>query len=176
MLSPWAPNTQHTLGLGDDSIASFSSRGGANAVAGQAGKPNVTAPGENVIILQPNDYYAIGSGTSFSGPLAAGGVGLLVQLAQNLKQQGRIGVSPKTLVLNGQFENTLMATATALGGVPTQDQGSGVVNLTAAATRFKAGDFAAPRAAPDQPAEPKKKKPFGFTLRPEADGVPLFKK
>jgi subtilisin family serine protease len=44
---------------------------------------SVAAPGEGVVTLYPGNNYAEGWGTSFSAPLVAGGVALLIQLGGN---------------------------------------------------------------------------------------------
>ena len=81
----------------NDGIASFSSRGPVTVDASNRRKPNVVAPGVNVISSIPGDSYGMMSGTSMAAPHVAGAVVLLwsafpslvrnVDETQNLLQQ-----------------------------------------------------------------------------------------
>lgn len=64
-----ASNTRETVKPDDDRIASFSSRGpGDNGEL----KPDVTAPGQDVLVGTRRGGYTRSSGTSFASPMAAG--------------------------------------------------------------------------------------------------------
>lgn len=77
-----------SLGVGAtdsrDGIASFSSRGPAKWKTGEIIKPDVSAPGVDVISALPNGKYAAWSGTSMAAPHAAGLAALLFQAKPNL--------------------------------------------------------------------------------------------
>ncbi len=70
-----------------DSIASFSSRGSISIDGSNRIKPNVSAPGVQVLSSTPGGNYASFSGTSMAGPHAAGVVALLISAAPSLAGQ-----------------------------------------------------------------------------------------
>lgn len=87
-----ALDDKNTVGRGDDDVASFSSRG-AKDVKDELNKPDILAPGVNIISLRsPNSYldklqksarvdndYFVLSGTSMATPICAGICALIKQ-------------------------------------------------------------------------------------------------
>ncbi len=95
----------------DDTIASYSSRG--PTYDGRV-KPDVVAPGSNIISTWPENRLRGSSGTSMAAPQVSGQAALL------LSKQDR---SPS------QLKNTIMQTSDDLG-YPENFQGSGRINIT----------------------------------------------
>ncbi|MBS7250978.1 MAG: S8 family serine peptidase [Candidatus Freyarchaeota archaeon] len=105
-------------GFGYTSISSFSSRGPTDD---KRAKPDIVAPGENLITLS-NDGIRIRSfsGTSASTPVVSGAIALLLDNNSNVSW-----VSPNTV------KAALMVTAKDLGLNPFS-QGAGLINISRA--------------------------------------------
>jgi len=112
-------------------IASFSSRG--NVIANNSGimKPNVTAPGVDILSSIPGNQYAFFSGTSMAGPHTVGTVALMI--CANPLLAGEVD----------QIENIIEATAHPVmtldgcGGdgttsIPNNTYGWGIIDALAA--------------------------------------------
>lgn len=124
-----------TSGLGDNSdMASFSSWG---PLPDFTLKPDVSAPGVDVISLANNNEYTTMSGTSMAGPFVAGAAALVKQrLAKtNPELQGAALVAAvKALLMNTANPQTQAGYDTP---VSPRRQGSGQINV-GAATRSQA--------------------------------------
>ena len=119
-----AIDDKRTVSILDDVIADFSSRGPA---LGRVSKPDVVAPGVNVISLNTDASYLPGdrllslkepyakmSGTSMSTPLVAGIAALLYGKNPNYKPE--------------QLKELLLKNARRLSGVRL-DEGNGIVDV-----------------------------------------------
>jgi subtilisin family serine protease/PKD repeat protein len=97
-------------------ISSFSSRGpGPGGII----KPDIVAPGENIIIAAPNNRWVQGSGTSFSAPIVAGIAALILQYDPDLDPY--------------EVKNILLTSAEDRGtSGPDNDYGYGFVDTIAA--------------------------------------------
>lgn len=83
-------------------IANFSSRGPTDD--GRM-KPEIVAPGEQVWVTSTSGSFRKGNGTSFSAPLAAGGVALLLQMNPKLTPQEMRDLLQKTARAKGTPDN-----------------------------------------------------------------------
>lgn len=84
-------------------IANFSSRGPTDD--GRM-KPEIVAPGEQVWVVSTSGKYRKANGTSFSAPMAAGGVALLLQMNPDLSPQAIRDLLQKTARPKGKPGNT----------------------------------------------------------------------
>lgn len=96
----------HVISVGATSIAgkiaNFSSRGPTDD--GRM-KPEIVAPGEQVWVSSSSGRYSRSNGTSFSAPMAAGGVALLLQMDPKLSPQGMRDLLQKTARSKGKPDN-----------------------------------------------------------------------
>ncbi|MGN9842885.1 S8 family peptidase [Nonomuraea sp. H19] len=100
----------------EDELAPFSSKG--PITAGQAVKPDVTAPGVEIAAARPGGGTATLSGTSMATPHVAGAAALL--------RQARPGLTA------GELKSLLMATARPGQDIPVDAQGAGRIDVAAA--------------------------------------------
>lgn len=132
-LTVGAADDKGTLDRSDDAIASFSSRGPTsfdNLI-----KPDVVAPGVNIMAADARGGYRSMSGTSMATPMVAGIVAML--------RQARPDLDP------AQIKDILMANADPLAQGDANTQGKGMVDP------HKALDNApAPPPPPEPPAPP----------------------
>ncbi|MBS1963696.1 MAG: S8 family serine peptidase [Bdellovibrionales bacterium] len=84
--SPGACPQSYAIGATDanDTVASFSSRGPVVWKTGTLQKPNVSAPGVNVLSAAPGGKYQTMSGTSMATPHVAGLLTLIYQVMPNI--------------------------------------------------------------------------------------------
>lgn len=88
-----ASNTRDTVSQNDDSIANFSSRGpGDNGEM----KPDVAAPGQDVVVGTRRGGYARSSGTSFASPIAAGVIATWIEANPKLNVTDVQGIIAET--------------------------------------------------------------------------------
>jgi serine protease AprX len=145
--NPWviavgAADTQGTMSLSDDTVASFSARQGGNfntrgidLVAPGVGVVSLGVPGSYVYQNNPSaqvgDGYLRGSGTSQAAAVVSGATALLL--------------SQRPLLTPNQVKALLIKGATKLPGQEIAAQGNGELNVTASAALSPEG------AAPVQP-------------------------
>ena len=130
---PWvitvgSTDDQGTVGLGDDVVSSFSSRG--PTYTDGVVKPDVVVPGRSLVSLRApgsaadatypafvDGTYRRGTGTSFSAGIVSGAAAVLL--------------AADPTASNDRIKFALTSTARSLGA-PATEQGAGVVDLTAA--------------------------------------------
>jgi subtilisin family serine protease len=139
-LDPERTSIDHTAA---DSISGFSSRGPSK---NGALKPDITAPGSNIISAS----YTTGgggttaSGTSMSSPHIAG-VGAVMQQRNREEQLGLTGAEVAALIMNYAQPAIFEGTGAAKATVPLTRQGAGRVNMVSSGTGelvARAGDIA----------------------------------
>ena len=131
---PWvitvgSTDDRGTVGLGDDAVSSFSSRG--PTYTDGIVKPDVVVPGRSLVSLRSpgsaadeafpafvDGTYRRGSGTSFSAGIVSGAAAVLR--------------AADPTASNDRIKFALMSTARPLAGASATEQGAGVVDLTKA--------------------------------------------
>lgn len=112
----------------DDVLAVFSSRGplqGADWV-----KPNLTAPGVDVLSSMPEGTYGIMSGTSMAGPHVAGAVALMWSANPGLR--GEIQRTREILNNTARTDQGLITSCPGAADTPSTSSGYGLLNAYAA--------------------------------------------
>lgn len=108
---------------GSTSMASFSSSG---IRSDYTIKPDLTAPGVGIPVnsfdYKYNDVQTFADGTSFSAPIVAGGIAVLIQALAYYGRNYTVGA----------IKAALIETANPIGNYPIWYQGAGMVNFTAA--------------------------------------------
>ncbi|GAA0270336.1 S8 family serine peptidase [Cryptosporangium japonicum] len=130
-----------TVGAVDDKrvIADFSSRG---PVPGDAeSKPDLMAPGVDVLSAWPGGGYSRLSGTSMATPQVAGVVALVWQAAPSLRGD----IVRTAALLRASAEDATLGTASTCGGSARNVIGAGTVDAAAAVTLARQGEAARPR-------------------------------
>lgn len=123
---------KRTVTISDDSVENTSSRGPA---LGSGAKPDVLAPGDNIMSLRVpgsaldkslprarvGQWYLTLSGTSMAAPICSGVAALLIQ--------------KKPSITPAQVKRALMAIARPLNNTPSNAQGKGLIDAVAAIKR-----------------------------------------
>jgi hypothetical protein len=119
-------------------LAGFSSRGPGRGRL----KPEIVAPGANIISTTPYNSYGSDNGTSMAAPAVVGGLGLLYQRYQQI-----YGTKPESALMKPLLCNS----ATDLGPAgPDYGYGFGFMNLNRAIQVLDAGNFYKDSAANQQ--------------------------
>ncbi|EXG79494.1 S8 family serine peptidase [Cryptosporangium arvum] len=130
-----------TVGAVDDKkvVAGFSSRG---PVPGDAeSKPDLTAPGVDVLSAWPGGGYSRLSGTSMATPQVAGVVALIWQAAPSLRGD----IVRTAALLRASTQNATLGSAPSCGGNARNVLGAGTVDAAAAVTLARQGEATRPR-------------------------------
>ncbi|MFG1920687.1 S8 family serine peptidase [Cryptosporangium sp. NPDC048952] len=130
-----------TVGAVDDKkvIARFSSRG---PVPGDAeSKPDLVAPGVDVLSAWPGGGYSRLSGTSMATPQVAGVVALVWQAAPSLRGD----VVRTAALLRASAQDATLGEAPACGGNARNVIGAGTIDAAAAVTLARQGEAPRPR-------------------------------
>ncbi|MEP6895884.1 MAG: S8 family serine peptidase, partial [Chloroflexota bacterium] len=111
-------------------VADFSSRGPVTADGSGRMKPDIVAPGVNILSSLPGGTYGEASGTSMAGPHVVGVVALLWSADPSLI--GDIDRTEQILTDTAQPYAGSKATGCFDGGTPNAAYGYGVVDVYAA--------------------------------------------
>lgn len=129
VLTVAAADTKGTVGLSDDKVTYFSSRGGSDTERGQNDKPNILADGYRVMSLGTDDDYKAMSGTSMASPGDAGAQALLKDLAQKMAARGDL----KVTLAEVDIEKALLDSALDHPKIPAIEEGRGEMRVDVAA-------------------------------------------
>lgn len=111
-------------------VADFSSRGPVTVDGSNRVKPDIVAPGVDVLSSFPNSTYQIASGTSMAGPQVVGIVALM--WSANPKLIGNIERTERILIEKAQPYTGTRSEGCFAGGTPNYAYGYGVVDAYAA--------------------------------------------
>ncbi len=111
-------------------IADFSSRGPVTVDGSNRNKPDISAPGVDVLSSFPDNSYAVEEGTSMAGPHVVGTVALM--WSANPKLVGDVDRTTQILIATARPYTGSRATGCFQGGVPNDAYGYGVLDAYAA--------------------------------------------
>ncbi len=119
-------------------VASFSSLGPVTVDGSGRVKPDILAPGEDVLSAFPNNSYAVQGGTSMAGPHVAGVVALI--WSANPALIGQIEATEGILRQTADPYTGAVTDWCGSSAVPNNVAGYGVVNAYAAVARARQGN------------------------------------
>jgi subtilisin family serine protease len=109
-------NTVHGLSIASSDLqgipSSFSSQG---PVGGGFAKPDLVAPGQNIVSTNTFNGYSSNSGTSFSAPLVSGAVATLISGLQNNSIPFNVGLIKSSLMKTAQNPNEYLESRVGQG-------------------------------------------------------------
>jgi subtilisin family serine protease len=111
-------------------LAFFSSRGPVTVDGSDRVKPDIVAPGVNIVSSTPEGTYASFEGTSMAGPHVVGAVALIWSAVPDLI--GNIDATEQLIIDTAQPYNGSTATGCFTGDRPSNAYGYGVVDVYAA--------------------------------------------
>ncbi len=115
----------------DDTIAGYSSRGPVVIDGSNRLKPDVSAPGSQILSCVPNFGYATLSGTSMAGPHVAGAVALILSARPELA--GQVDAIQQILQSTAKpLVDTAQCGGLSVGTIPNHAAGYGRINVLAA--------------------------------------------
>jgi hypothetical protein len=117
----------------DGNVSEFSSRGPVTADGSQRMKPDLVAPGENILSARPGGTYFEAGGTSMAGPHVAGVVALLWSADPSLI--GDIERTEQILIETAQPYTGQQDDGCFEGSTPNAAYGYGIVDVYAAVTK-----------------------------------------
>jgi len=125
--------TVGALNLRSDTIASFSSRGPVNIDNSNRMKPDISAPGVNVVSAASRGGYVAMSGTSMASPAVNGAVALIWEAVPSLNRN----IEKTIEIINKSAKKVSSTDCNSPGGVPNNVYGHGNINVDAAITLAK---------------------------------------
>jgi subtilisin family serine protease len=111
-------------------LADFSSLGPVTVDGSGRTKPDIVAPGEDVLSAFPNSTYQTFSGTSMAGPHVAGVVALI--WSANPALIGQIDKTEEILIETAQTYTGSLPSCAATDDIPNNGSGYGIVDAYAA--------------------------------------------
>lgn len=116
---------------------------------------DIMAPGQNLRIIEPNNTYNLGDGTSFAAPYVSGIAALVLSINPDLSREAVVNILETTAQKVGNY--TYSTTTTHSNGIWNEEMGYGVVDAYAAVlaartkyiqnqtyhSRIKANEYAA---------------------------------
>lgn len=114
----------------DGDVTEFSSRGPVTADGSNRMKPDIVAPGRDILSALPGGTYGALEGTSMAGPHVAGAVALLWSADPSLI--GNIDRTEQILIETAQPYTGSRSLGCFEGGVPNAGYGYGIVDVYAA--------------------------------------------
>ncbi|MCZ2120983.1 MAG: S8 family serine peptidase [Anaerolineales bacterium] len=108
-------------------VADFSSRGPVTVDGSDRIKPDIVAPGVDILSALPNDAYGANSGTSMAGPHLVGVVALIWSAQPELI--GNIDATEQLIIDTAQPYTGDRSIGCFTGGMPSNAFGYGVVNV-----------------------------------------------
>ncbi|HZD10388.1 MAG TPA: S8 family serine peptidase, partial [Candidatus Binatia bacterium] len=111
-------------------VTTFSSRGPVTLDGNSLLKPDLMAPGLDILSAYPDNRYRLWQGTSMAGPHVAGVVALM--WSANPQLIGHVGATEEILLAAAQSPTSGESPCTAGGALPNNTYGYGIVNAYAA--------------------------------------------
>jgi len=122
--------TVGALGFQSDTIAGFSSRGPVTSDGSNRMKPEISAPGSNVVSSVPGNRYQAMSGTSMASPAVNGAVALIWNAIPALERN----INKTMDLINKTAKKQRSTDCNSPGGSPNNVYGYGTIDVEKAIT------------------------------------------